>query len=212
MNQYALEPLYRSLDDLAPCERGAGGYPNFEDCFREVLDVIALEQPDWAAQVQPLRAASRPQLERWLKELLDSEEIASGDLTRFAVEQTLRRYWKQEGRELEEGPESDVCPVCGARADVAYLDKDGFRYAVCGRCDSHWQVSRILCLRCGEKDAAQLEYYPYENGYRLYHCKSCDGLLPAVDLREAGKLDLAKLRAVAAEMQLLFEEGRVEEG
>ncbi len=169
-----------------------------------------LEQPDWAAQAQPLINANEVQLRAWLASHLEGEG-SEGDLLQFALEQAIRRYWKSEAREIEDGPESDVCPVCGARVDVAYLDKDGFRYAVCSRCDSRWMVPRILCLRCGEAEAKQIEYYPYENGYRLYHCKTCEGLLPAVDLREAGKLDLPKLRAAASEMQALFEEQQIAE-
>ncbi|WP_457638309.1 hypothetical protein [Oceanithermus sp.] len=210
MNHFELESLYRHLDELDPCPRQGSEYQNIKSCFREVLEVIMLEQPDWAAQAQPLLNASDTSLRDWLKALLAGEELES-ELLQFAMEQTLRRYWKTAGQKIEDGPENDVCPVCGARVDVAYLDKDGFRYAVCSRCDSQWMIPRILCLRCGEKQAKQLEYYPYEKGYRLYHCKTCEGLLPAVDLRESGKLDLPKLRAAASEMQALFEEQLIAE-
>jgi len=169
-----------------------------------------LEQPDWAAQAQPLLDAAGASLQEWLQLHLAGQEVGS-ELLGFALEQTLRRYWKDAGQMLEDGPESDVCPVCGARVDVAYLDQDGFRYAVCSRCDSQWMVPRILCLRCGEAEAKQIEYYPYMGGYRLYHCKTCEGLLPAVDLREAGRLDLPKLRAAASEMQALFAEQQIAE-
>jgi FdhE protein len=210
VEHFQLESLYRGLDELEPCNRGGNSYQNFVECFREVLDVIALEQPDWAAQVQPLRAASAPQVEGWLKDYLAAGGEEIGPLAEFALEQTVRRYWRK-AEVLEDGPEGDECPACGARADVAYLDKDGFRYAVCSRCDSRWMVPRILCLQCGEKDAKNLEYFPFVGGYRLYHCKTFDALLPAVDLREEGKLDLAKLRAAGGEMQLLFEEQQIAE-
>jgi len=210
VSHFELESLYRRLDELAPCQRQEGEYSEVAKCFREVLEVIMLEQPDWAAQAQPLLSAGEASLRNWLNVVAEGE-VVEGDLLQFAVEQTLRRYWKDEGQKLEDGPESDVCPVCGGRVDVAYLDQDGFRHAVCSRCDSQWTVPRILCLRCGEADAKQLEYYPYEGGYRLYHCKTCEGLLPAVDLREAGRLDLPKLRAAASEMQALFEEQRIAE-
>ena len=210
MDRFELESLYRRLDELAPCERKGDEYPEFSRCFREVLEVIMLEQPIWAAQAQPLLDENSEALQAWLESVLEGREV-EGELRSFALDQTIRRYWKAEAEQLETGPESDECPHCGARADVAYLDKDGFRYAVCSRCDTRWPVSRILCLRCGEKEAKQLEYFPYEGGYRLYHCKTCDGLLPAVDLREAGRLDLPKLRAAATEMQALYEEGRIAE-
>ncbi|ADR36557.1 formate dehydrogenase accessory protein [Oceanithermus profundus DSM 14977] len=213
MNLFDLEPLFRSLEALPAADGAAGGYPGFAARFREVLDVIAREQPDWAERARGYRDLNATRLEALRAALLGSGAEGPDDpLLEFALLQTLRRYHRsQDAEPRSEGPDDATCPVCGAEADVAYLDANGFRYAVCRICDSRWPVPRVRCLYCGEEEAKKLEYYPYEAGYRLYRCKSCGRTLPAVDLRETGRLDLPRLRAAAVEMQFLYEAGAVEE-
>lgn len=209
---FDLETLFRSLDAL-PAASAAGSYPGFAERFREVLDVISRERPDWAERARVLAGMGAKELERLRGGFLEDPGSGPEDpLLEFALWQTLRRYHRHEDNEpLKEGPADAVCPRCGAEADVAYLDQDGFRFAVCRLCDARWPVPRIRCLYCGEEEPKKLEYYPYEEGYRLYRCKTCGRTLPAVDLREAGRLDLPRLRAAAVEMQVLYEAGAVEE-
>ncbi|XOB99552.1 formate dehydrogenase accessory protein FdhE [Deinococcota bacterium DY0809b] len=213
MNLFDLEPLFRSLDALPAAAGAAGGYPGFAERFREVLEVIAREQPDWAERARVLEELDPATLERLRNRMLEPPGYEADDpLLGFALWQTLRRYHRHKGEKpLEEGPAEAVCPQCGAEADVAYLDANGFRFAVCRLCDARWPVPRVRCLYCGEEQPKKLEYYPYEEGYRLYRCKTCGRTLPAVDLREAGRLDLPRLRAAALEMQALYEAGAVEE-
>jgi len=212
VSTFNLETLYRKLDDLPAADSAAGRYSQFDVRFREVLQAIAEAEPDWADRAMALAGLSANELESardaWLAGDKPSDE---NTLLEFALISTLRRYHRRfDAEPLAEGPAGASCPVCGAEADVAYLDEGGFRYAVCRLCDARWPVPRIRCLYCGEEDAKELEYYPYEGGYRLYHCKTCGRTLPAVDLREAGRLDLPRLRAAGAEMQFLYESGAVE--
>ena len=212
MNLFDLEPLFRSLEELPADEQAAGRYPGFADRFAEVLSVIAQEQPEWAKRAALLEKLNERELEQQRASLVEDRLEASSDpLLAFALLYTLRRYHRSEGSSPVEGTSGAECPVCGAEADVAYLDQEGARYAVCRLCDTRWPVPRIGCLYCGEEDARKLVYYPYEEGYRLYRCKRCEHTLPAVDLREAGELDLPRLRAAAVEMQALYEAGAVEE-
>jgi len=213
VNLFDLEPLFRSLDALPAVAGTAGGYPAFAERFREVLDVVAREQPDWAARAGSLAELEAGEIERLRDALLEPSGTEPDDpLLGFVLWQTLRRYHRhKDDAPLEEGPAEAACPRCGAKADVAYLDEGGFHFAVCRLCDARWPVPRVRCLYCGEEQPKQLEYYPYEEGYRLYRCKTCGHTLPAVDLREAGWLDLPRLRAAAVEMQALFEAGAVEE-
>jgi len=213
VNHFELESLLRRLEELPAVNRGDGSeYPDFSESLLEVLEVIAREQPEWAARVQLIKDGASKSANTWLDGYLDADGNGEQDeLLDFAIKHTLRRYWKSQGQKLQDGPETAECPNCGAQIDVAYIDQDGFRHAVCAICDSEWGIPRILCPWCGEKDAKNLVYYPYEQGYRLYHCKSCGRALPTADLREAGKLDLPKLRAAAIEMTFLLESGAVEE-
>jgi len=213
VNTFDLETLLRRLEELPAAAPAAGGYPEFAARFREVLEVIAVAEPDWAGRARSLARLSERELEKSRTALLAGEALDEEDpLLEFALLHALRRYHRRgEAEPLAEGPADARCPVCGAEADVAYLDEGGFRFAVCRLCDARWPVPRVRCLYCGEEEAKQLEYYPYEGGYRLYHCKSCGRTLPAVDLREAGRLDLVRLRAAGAEMQFLFASGAVEE-
>ena len=212
MSLFDLEPMFRALDELPAAGKAAGSYPGFAARFREVLEVVARERPDWAERVRKLENLGEPELARLRENGVVGAGSSEDALLEFALWHTLRRYHRSHAEgPLPEGPADAVCPVCGAEADVAYLDEEGFRFAVCRLCDARWPVPRVRCLYCGEEDPKQLEYYPYEEGYRLYRCKSCGRTLPAVDLRDTGRLDLPRLRAAAVEMQFLYEAGAVEE-
>ncbi|WP_293170057.1 formate dehydrogenase accessory protein FdhE [Oceanithermus sp.] len=196
MRRFELEPLFRELDAL----RAEGPWPSERARVEAVIGCIVRHRPEWQGALEALAAGE--------KEARSPEDEA---LERFVLRQAERLARTPADAEPIEGPDGETCPNCGGVADVAYLDPNGTRHAVCAVCDARWAVPRILCLHCGESDPGRLEYYPYEDGYRLYRCKRCGHLLPAVDLREAGTLDLPRLRAAAAEMVHLFEVGAVEE-
>lgn len=212
---FDLEPLFISLDELPAARQAAGSYPDFPVRLRETLDAIAAVRTDWKKQASALGKFSDEEIYQMLDAWITNGKLAGeGDpLLEFALLHTIRRYHRADKRQNVMGEMRLVasCPSCGARADVAYLDNKGTRYAVCQICDTSWQVPRLGCIHCGEESPDQLEYFPYEAGYRLYHCKGCDRTLPAVDLRESGRLNLPRLRAAAVEMQYLFESGAIEE-
>ena len=78
------------------------------------------------------------------------------------------------------------CPVCGGKADFAFLDKEkGARWLLCSRCDSEWLFQRLECPYCGTKDHTELSYFTDEKEmYRLYICKRCRSYLKTIDLRK----------------------------
>ena len=195
MRRFELEPLFRELDAL----RDEGPWSSEAARVEAVIERIARHRPEWQDALEALVTGKG-----------EARSVEDEALERFVLQQAARLARPPADATPLEGPDGETCPNCGGVADVAYLDQNGTRHAVCAVCDAHWVVPRILCLHCGESDPGQLEYYPYEDGYRLYHCKRCDHLLPAVDLREAGALDLPRLRAAAAEMVHLFEVGAVE--
>ncbi|MBI2908467.1 MAG: formate dehydrogenase accessory protein FdhE [Chloroflexi bacterium] len=87
------------------------------------------------------------------------------------------------------------CPICGGRADLAFLDKEtGARWLLCARCDSQWLFQRLECPYCGNNDQGKLSYLiDDEEKYRLYLCESCKCYLKALDLRHGGEEPLLPL-------------------
>lgn len=79
------------------------------------------------------------------------------------------------------------CPICGGKADLAFLDKErGGRWLLCSRCDTEWLFQRMQCPYCDTQSQKALSYFTNEKGlYRLYTCSECHSYIKAVDLRKA---------------------------
>ncbi|MFC1893377.1 formate dehydrogenase accessory protein FdhE [Chloroflexota bacterium] len=81
------------------------------------------------------------------------------------------------------------CPICGGRADFAFLDREhGARWLVCCWCDAEWLFQRLQCPYCDNHNQDSLAYFTDEKGiYRLYICERCRTYMKAVDLRHVDK-------------------------
>jgi FdhE protein len=84
-----------------------------------------------------------------------------------------------------------VCPVCGAKPQVAVLRPEGDggkRFLVCSFCMTEWEFRRILCPMCGEEDYAKLPRYNAEgiSAVRVEACETCHYYLKSVDLTVDG--------------------------
>ncbi len=79
------------------------------------------------------------------------------------------------------------CPVCGGKADFAFLDKErGARWLLCSRCDAEWLFQRLECPYCGTYEQSSLAYLTDDAElYRLYTCEECHSYIKAIDLRKA---------------------------
>ncbi|MFH1639072.1 MAG: formate dehydrogenase accessory protein FdhE [Chloroflexota bacterium] len=77
------------------------------------------------------------------------------------------------------------CPVCGGKADFAYLEKEtGARFLVCARCDTEWLFLRLKCPYCGTQNQDKLGYFSIEGEpYRMYVCRECHTYIKTLDLR-----------------------------
>jgi FdhE protein len=77
------------------------------------------------------------------------------------------------------------CPICGSRADFAFLDREnGARWLVCCWCDAEWLFQRLQCPYCDNRNQDSLAYFTDENRiYRLYVCEQCHTYIKAIDLR-----------------------------
>ncbi len=82
---------------------------------------------------------------------------------------------------------ASVCPVCGARPQVAVLRPEGDggkRFLVCSFCSTEWEFRRILCPVCGEVDHKKLPRYSVEemSPVRVEACDTCKYYLKSVDM------------------------------
>jgi len=98
-------------------------------------------------------------------------------------QQLWRRHW---------------CPVCGGKADFAYLEKEvGARWLLCSRCDAEWLYQRLQCPFCGTDKQKSLGFLTDDaEVYRLYTCDECKSYIKAMDLRKAGTDVLLPLERV----------------
>ena len=86
---------------------------------------------------------------------------------------------------------ASVCPVCGARPQVAVLRPEGDggkRFLVCSFCSTEWEFRRILCPVCGEVDHQKLPRYSAEDfaAVRVEACDACKYYLKSVDMTVDG--------------------------
>jgi len=90
-----------------------------------------------------------------------------------------------------EGFSGSVCPVCGAKPQVAVLRPEGDggkRFLVCSFCLTEWEFRRILCPLCGEVDYQKLPRYSAEDlaAVRVEACDTCKYYLKSVDMTVDG--------------------------
>jgi FdhE protein len=78
------------------------------------------------------------------------------------------------------------CPVCGAKPEFAYLEKEvGARWCLCSACATEWLFKRMQCPYCDNTDGGRLSYLASDDDlYRLYLCEQCKSYLKAIDLRK----------------------------
>jgi FdhE protein len=86
---------------------------------------------------------------------------------------------------------ASICPVCGARPQVAVLRPEGDggkRFLVCSFCATEWEFRRILCPMCGEQDHKKLPRYSVEDMpyVRVEACDTCKYYLKSVDMTVDG--------------------------
>jgi len=90
-----------------------------------------------------------------------------------------------------EGFAGMVCPVCGARPQLAVLRPEGDggkRFLMCSFCITEWEFRRVLCPVCGQEDHTKLPRYTAEGipNVRVEACETCHSYLKSVDLTVDG--------------------------
>jgi FdhE protein len=84
-----------------------------------------------------------------------------------------------------------VCPVCGAKPQVAVLRPEGDggkRFLICSFCLTEWEFRRILCPICGEEDHTRLPRFAAEGvaAVRVEACDACKQYLKGIDMTVDG--------------------------
>jgi FdhE protein len=84
------------------------------------------------------------------------------------------------------------CPVCGFLPCLSLLKEEvGKRFLLCSYCGYQWQIERIVCPFCNNKDQESLHYFTAEGEetYRIDLCDKCHQYIKTIDLRAIGEID-----------------------
>jgi FdhE protein len=95
--------------------------------------------------------------------------------------------------------EKGYCPICGSQPGLAALEHDGGRFLFCHVCWHKWQVQRIFCPFCENKDAKTLGYFysNEEKENRVDTCSHCQQYIKTVDTRKIDRPFYPSLEQVA---------------
>jgi len=147
----------------------------------------------------------------WVKAWFKGEEIPAGLdsdsvhplLLTTLVQQTLRPFLIGYAQALKGSFNQDSwrrsnCPVCGAKPEFAYLEKEvGARWCLCSACATEWLFKRMQCPYCDNVDGSSLSFLTSDEGlYRLYLCEQCKSYLKAIDLRKTSRDVLVSLESL----------------
>jgi FdhE protein len=186
--------------NVAPQSLSAAGS---DAAFRERLDLdIAVQQlpallslvqqrgPSKLAQeAAEISRASLEQQSQMLRSFLLSTDGSEPVSNAFFARALFQPYAEclAAGTVQPAGFSASVCPICGARPQVAVLRPEGDggkRFLVCSFCSTEWEFRRILCPVCGEVDHQKLPRYSAEdfNAVRVEACDTCKYYLKSVDM------------------------------
>lgn len=119
----------------------------------------------------------------------------------LAIKPSIEFGARQLAESLEENADGHGnCPVCGSAPIIGELDADGRLWVHCSLCGHRWPFERMVCLFCGNRDSASLEYLYTENEpeYRVYLCNECRHYLKVVDTRKLERVFFPPLEQVVS--------------
>ncbi|AWB10462.1 FdhE protein [Thermodesulfobium acidiphilum] len=79
-----------------------------------------------------------------------------------------------------------ICPVCGSRAGLGFIEGDGKKSLICSTCYTRWGHRRTVCPVCADEEQKSMRYYSADElpGWRVEVCEACGMYLKVLDLRE----------------------------
>lgn len=78
------------------------------------------------------------------------------------------------------------CPVCGSLPALLYIHGEGTRRASCSWCATRWNLQRLQCPYCENRDHSSLGYIGIEEEpqNRIVYCNLCRFYFKQIDMRE----------------------------
>ncbi len=141
------------------------------------------------------------------KEIADAPPLLLAALTQLTLRPFLTGYAQALKENIrQEKWRQSRCPVCGAKPEFAYLEKEvGARWCLCSACATEWFFKRMQCPYCDNTDGKTLSFLTSDDGlYRLYLCEQCKSYLKSIDLRKTTRdvvMALESLTTVAMDAQ-----------
>ena len=84
------------------------------------------------------------------------------------------------------------CPICGSLPQLSLLKEEtGKKYLLCSYCGYPWQIDRLTCPFCNNKEQDSLHYFyaEEEEAYRIDLCDKCHQYIKTIDLRKIEESD-----------------------
>ena len=162
--------------------------------FADYPDLFG-ELPKSLREAKPHSSLPKKVARAWFKRAELPSTIAVDNINEYLlleaiIHATLKPFLASQAKALisfvdQERWRRGYCPICGGRADFAFLDKErGSRWLLCARCDAEWLFQRLQCPYCDTQNQDVLAYFTDEEGiYRLYVCDQCHKYIKAIDLR-----------------------------
>lgn len=176
-------------------------WPLVQDQFQAATDVLTGHLVPEAGDTQGLAnlASNTPLLQQVVKDWYEglslsntaAEQHVTEQLLSVVIQSALLPFLVAHAEALlplvkQELWRRRYCPICGGKADFAFLDKErGARWLLCSRCDTEWLFQRLECPYCGTQNQKSLSFLTDEQElYRLYTCEECQTYIKAIDLRK----------------------------
>lgn len=144
----------------------------------------------------------REQQEALLNSYWRHQEIGGGSFFPKAYLQPYAAFLADHGIPIQDrnGP-TKGCSFCGAPPQLSYLQtppsiagggagsEGAGRYLMCSLCFTDWQINRISCPVCDERNPEKLPYFQSEQLpiVRIEACDSCKHYLKGIDLTKDGR-------------------------
>jgi FdhE protein len=141
-----------------------------------LADAVRAGRLDPARMVEAV-VAGQPEVVRQRSEELELDPGLATTLLRFALFGVFTALEASLGR-LRAGVfwERGNCPTCGSWPLLGeFRGLDQSRFLRCGLCAAEWEVPRLWCPYCGNRDHEELSFLSCEGEETKYRASTCDG-------------------------------------